>query len=109
MEKRVFERFSARFPAKFKDARDEFGYQLNLRDASAFGVRLSSRDRLFINDTVTVEVRVPDANGPMVLKGQVVWCRSKDVANYDVGLKLHRVDLMHMQRLYKFVAPDFPE
>ena len=108
MEKRVFERFSARFPAKLKDAREEFGHMLNLRDASAIGVRLTSRDRLFINDTITVEVRVPDAKGPMVLKGQVVWCKSKE-SNFDVGLRLHRIDLMHMQRLYKFVAPEFPE
>ena len=109
MDNRLFERFSARFPAKFKDARDEYGFLLNLRDASAFGVRLSSRDRLFINDTITVEVCIPDAKAPMVLKGQVVWCRSKNVANWDVGLRLHRVDLMHMERLYKFVAPTLPE
>lgn len=109
MDNRIFERFSAKFPAKFKDARDHYGSRLNLRDASAVGVRLSSRDRLFINDTITVEVRVPDGKSPMVLKGQVVWCRNKDVANWDVGLRLHRVDLMHIERLYKFVAPNLPE
>ena len=108
-DKRLFERFAARFPAKFKDGRDDFGTVLNLRDASALGAHLTSRERLFLNDMITVEIRVPDEHAPMVLKGEVVWTRSGGSSAWDVGLKFNKLDLIRLARLYKFVVPPFSE
>ena len=104
-DNRLFERFPARFPAKFKDARDGFGSILNLRDASAFGARISSKEKLFKSDIITIEVRISDGHAPMVLKGEVVWTKSKDLNLWDVGIKLNKIDLLMMSRLYKFIAP----
>ncbi|HLF19035.1 MAG TPA: PilZ domain-containing protein [Candidatus Omnitrophota bacterium] len=103
-DNRLFERFQARFPAKFKDARDNFGSVLQLRDACAFGTRLTSKERLFTNDKITIEVDLPDGLAPMVLKGEVVWSKPTGSGNWEVGMKLHRVDLLRMSRLYKFAA-----
>ena len=105
IDHRLFERFPARFPAKFKDARDEFGSILNLRDASAYGARLTTREKLYKKDMITIEVRVTDGHAPMVLKGEVVWSRAQDLKSWDVGVKLSKVDFILMTRLYKFVAP----
>lgn len=105
-DNRVFERFSARFPAKFKDTRQSFGNNVVLRDASAQGARILSKDRLFINDKVDLEIEIPDGHSPMSLRGEVVWVKPKENQQWDVGIKLFRTELMTMSRLYKFVADE---
>ena len=49
-ERRIFERFSARFPVKFKDAREDYGSDVFLRDASAQGIRIMTKERFFLDD-----------------------------------------------------------
>ena len=104
-DNRLFERFPARFPARFKDARADFGTVLNLRDASAFGARLTTKEKLFLRDIVTIEIRISDGHAPMILKGEVVWTKSHAQNSWEVGVKLNKIDLVQMSRLYKFVAP----
>jgi len=100
-ERRTFERFSTRFPAKFKDTRTEYGDQVYLRDASAEGVKLTSREQLFANDHVALEVKVPDAHEyPMNIRGEVIWVKNVEPGMWDVGLKFHTIDFLHMARLY---------
>lgn len=101
-ERRVFERFSARFPAKFKDSRDDYGTEVFLRDASASGVHILSRERMYLDDPVDLEVIVPDGGQPMVIKGKVVWTKPANAVMWDVGLRFAKVDLVNMSRLFKF-------
>ena len=101
-ERRIFDRFPARFPAKIKDSRDEFGMNMSLRDACAEGARLIVRERLFVHDTLALEIKLPDADYPMTMHGQVKWIRKREFDGWDVGLKLHKIDLLRMSRLYKF-------
>ena len=99
-ERRTFERFPARFPVKFKDAREGFGTNVFLRDASAEGARLTTQEHLFLNDSVSLEVQLPDGKGPLTLKGQVMWTKNKEPNIWDVGLRFHKTDLMNMWRVY---------
>ncbi|MFA5088065.1 MAG: PilZ domain-containing protein [Candidatus Omnitrophota bacterium] len=106
-EQRLFQRFSARFPVKIKDSRDEFGTKMFLRDASAEGVKVTSRERMFINDKISLSVKLPDGNEPLNINGRVVWIKSKEPnILWDVGLKFHQVSLMSMQRLFQFVTEE---
>ena len=89
-EKRSFERFEARYPAKIKDTRDEFGVNLSLRNASAEGIRLISRDRIYVNDSISIEVRLPDNDSPMTIRGEVVWAKLLPNKLWDIGLKCHK-------------------
>ncbi len=103
-EKRIFERFSARFPVKLKDTRDEYGSNVFLQDASAAGARLTTKEKFFINDYVTLDVKLPDGTDPLTLNGQVVWIKTIEPNQlWDIGLRFHRINLMKVQRLYKFV------
>lgn len=104
-DNRVFERFSARFPAKIKDARDDFGTKIQLRDASADGARLISKEHLYVHDHVTLEVKLPDGKNPMNLRGEVVWSKPNATAVWDVGIKFHNISFMHLSRLYDLVNP----
>lgn len=104
-DRRTFGRFNARFPARFKDNRHDYGTNVSLRNASAQGAQITTKEQLYINDSVTLEVELPDCKQPMTLKGQVVWAVEDDSGMWDVGLKFHTIDLAHMSRLYKFVTP----
>ena len=100
-ERRLFERFSARFPAKFKDSRNDYGTEVFLRDACAGGARLLSRERSFINDSLSLLVVLPDDQGPITLNGCVVWAKPQDVM-WEIGITFHRIELLKLHRLFKF-------
>lgn len=102
---RIFQRFSTRLPAKIKDSRDEYGHSIHLRDTSAQGARIISRDRFYVNDSLAVDVDVP-GSFPLTLKGSVVWADKQADGHWDIGLKFHQISLMKIARLYeKFVSP----
>jgi hypothetical protein len=100
-ERRIFERFDARFPAKLKDSREDYGEKVYLRNASAQGALLACKDHLYINDSVTLEVDVPQAAIPVTLRGRVMWVK-KDHANFwEVGMKFHQISFMQLAKLYE--------
>ena len=101
-DRRVYDRFTARFPVKIKDADDDFGTRIYMRDASASGSRLTSRDRFFINDSLSIEVKLPDGQDPLVLNGHVRWVRPGQGKVWDFGLEFHKIHFMKLQRLFKF-------
>lgn len=101
MERRIFERFSARFPVKFKDSREDFGADVFLRDASAQGMRVMTKERFFLDDQISLEVELPDGGEPMVLSGRVVWAKFLNLSLWDLGVQFTEVNLLKMQRLFK--------
>ncbi len=100
-ERRIFERFSARFPTKFKDARDDYGTEVFLRDASAQGIRIVTKERFFLDDQLALEVELPDGGEPMVLSGHVVWVKFLNLSLWDIGVQFSEVNFLKMQRLFK--------
>ena len=102
---RVFERFTARFPVKFKHANDDFGTDVFLRDASAEGARFTTKQRMFINDCVSLLVQLPDGFSPLALSGRIVWTKLLPPALWEVGLRFHNIKLMEMRRIYGMLNP----
>ena len=100
-ERRLFERFSARFPVKFKDTREDYGTEVYLRDASAQGIRILTKERFFLGDQLAMEVELPDGGEPMVLSGQVVWVKLLNLSLWDIGIQFSQVNFLKMQRLFK--------
>ncbi|MDE1921457.1 MAG: PilZ domain-containing protein [Candidatus Omnitrophica bacterium] len=100
-ERRTYERFSARFPVKFKDDRNDYGTDVFLRDASAEGVRVLTKERFFLGDRLSLEVELPDGQGPMVLNGRVVWSKLLNLSLWDTGIQFPEVNFFKMQRLFK--------
>lgn len=98
--RRLFDRVVARFPAKIKDSSESFGDKITLHDASAWGVKLSSREKFFLNDSVSVEVSLPDGMFPINLRGQVIWTKERQDKTWDLGIRFHQIRLLYMSRLY---------
>ena len=101
-DRRVFDRFMARFPVKFSNSREDFGSNVFLRDVSAEGAKIASKHSIFVNDKIDLLVELPDGHEPLSLNGRVVWTRKSNPANWDAGVKFDKVDLMDTQRIYKF-------
>jgi hypothetical protein len=99
---RVFERFSARFPTKYEYSPKDYGSNVFLRDASAQGVKIATQEKLFKNDHVTLLVKLPDGFDPLTLHGQVMWTEEKSPQLWEAGIRFHKVNLMEIQRLFKF-------
>jgi Tfp pilus assembly protein PilZ len=100
-ERRIFERFSARFPVKFKDSNEDYGAKVSLRDASAEGLRVLTKERYFLDDQLDLEVELPDGGEPLVLSGHVVWAKLLNLSSWDIGIQLSQVNFLKMHRLYK--------
>src|SRR5438128_1256087 len=100
-ERRIFERFSSQFPVKFKDSRQDFGTDVFLRDTSASGTRIVTKERFFLQDRVSLEIKLPDGGSPMLLQGRVVWSKSLPNSAWELGLEFPRINLMGMNRMFK--------
>jgi len=100
-ERRIFERFSARFPVKFKDTREDYGAGVFLLDASAQGIRILTKERFFLEDQLSLEVQLPDGGEPLALNGQVVWVKLLNLSLWEMGLQFAQVNFIKMQRLFK--------
>ena len=106
LERRLFSRFVARFPTKFKDSAEEYGRDVYLRDVSATGARVATRDRLFIDDVLSLSVKLPDSDDPVDLNGRVRWVRGHAPQVWEAGLQFHKVDLMKIHRIVKYAIPE---
>ncbi len=101
-DQRIFDRFTARFPARFKDSRDDFDNEISLRDMSAQGARLVTHQRLHVNDLVSVQIKLPDGHTQLNLNGQIVWVKSHGFNVWEIGLKFNKVSFMALQRLFQY-------
>ena len=100
-ERRIFERFSARFPAKFKDTKEDYWKEVFLQNASAQGMCIRSRERYFLNDQIALDVALPDGGDPMVLNGSVVWVKLENLSMWDLGVQFPQIEFLKLQRLFK--------
>ena len=100
-EKRIFDRVSSRFPVKFKDTRQDFGANVFLKDLSAEGAKITTKERVYLNDSVNLEVELLDGKGPMFLRGEVIWTKNQSEELMDAGIRFHKIVFMDLWRLYK--------
>jgi hypothetical protein len=109
MERRLFSRFTARFPTKFKDSSQDYGTDVLLRDVSATGARVTLNERMLIDDAVSLAVLLPDGREPVELNGRVRWVRGHARQVWETGVQFLRVDLMKLHRIVKYsMAPARP-
>lgn len=100
-DRRMFDRFVAQFPVKFKDSTKNFGTEAVLRDISADGARIFTKNRILPEEKINLLVELPDGHDPVALEARVVWTVPTGINQWDAGLKLDNLRLMNLHRLYK--------
>ena len=103
-ERRTFHRFSAKFPTKFKHLSKDYGVDVSLRDFSATGACVYTKDRFLIDDMLSMQVELPDGKEPLPINGRVRWIKEQAPSLWEVGLEFHKVQLMKMHRLVKYAT-----
>jgi len=101
-DRRVYERFMARFPAKYKESRNDYGTDIFLRDISADGAKIATKQKVKLNDRLDLQVDLPDGHDPMDLKGTIVWTVNTGPRTWEAGLRFDKIALMKTQRIYQF-------
>ena len=97
-DRRVYERLTARFPVKLKDSRHDYGAEFLMRDVSAGGIKLLSKEKLFLHDFLSLLINLPDGQEPVILNGEVVWSRAAGSQGWDIGLQFHKIDYLRLHR-----------
>lgn len=101
-DRRVFDRFMARFPVKFKESKEDFGSSVFLRDVSAEGAKIATKRSIFVNDQIDLLVELPDGHDPVALTGQVTWTRKTNPASWEAGVRFDKIDFMETQRIFRY-------
>ncbi len=101
-DRRVFDRFTARFPVKFKNSRQDFGSNVFLRDISAEGAKIATKEPVSRNDKVDLLVELPDGHEPLQLSGSIAWVKDTNPTTWDAGLKFDKIDFMEIGRIFKY-------
>ncbi|MBF0387927.1 MAG: PilZ domain-containing protein [Candidatus Omnitrophica bacterium] len=101
-ERRLFDRFEARFPARLRESSIDYGTDVFLQDVSGSGLHITTRQRMFIDDIISLEVKMPDGLDPVVLNGRVRWVHPMQSGSWEVGVEFHKVDFMRMHRLVRY-------
>ena len=103
-DRRIFERLRAQLSVRLQEPPDESGGQVQLKDISAQGARISLRQPLSQQDIVSFLVQLPDGFAPLILKGHVMWSQHEPGQNagWEIGVKFHDINFMDMHRVIKF-------
>ena len=101
-DRRVFERIMARFPTKFKHTRNGYGTDVFLRDISAEGAKIISKEELSVDDKIDLLVDLPDKHEPVRLRGRVIWAKTVGANTWDAGVAFEKINFMKTQRIFKF-------
>jgi len=103
-ERRIFDRFSARFPVKIKNSEHEFGEKIFLSDISAQGACIATKQRISIDDEIGILVKLPDGKEPVPLNGRIKWVKDKNPSTWHAGVEFEQINFMTTQRIFTLVS-----
>ncbi|MGD0335582.1 MAG: PilZ domain-containing protein [Candidatus Omnitrophota bacterium] len=98
-DKRVFERFPARFNLRYIDLFSNQEGRGWTNDISAKGLGITLNGQLSNSAPIEMWVEVPGRQEPHYLRGEVAWCEKGGRENFRVGVNLERANLMGMSGL----------
>ncbi|MFA5063703.1 MAG: PilZ domain-containing protein [Candidatus Omnitrophota bacterium] len=102
-DRRIFERFQARFPLRFIDPRASVEGSGETRDISAKGIGFMAKEELRLRTPLEIWLDVPDKGEPFYTRGEVAWSRMVNPSEYNIGVSLERADFMGMSRVLRAV------
>lgn len=100
-DRRIFQRFNARFPAKLLDLNTGMEIPAETFDVSAKGIGLVLKQDLAKNTPVEAWIQIPDRGEPLYSRGISAWSRQENESEYRAGLDLERADLMGLSRVLR--------
>lgn len=100
-DKRVFERFTVNFPARFIDLRENKEGRAETCDVSAKGVGFLLNEELKPAASLEIWLDLPDKGEPLYTRGRVVWTTQIEPQLWRTGVNLERAELMGLARIFR--------
>ena len=100
-DRRVFERFAAKFPVRCLDGLSGRELKAESADLSAKGICLAAAENLAVSLPLELWLEVPDQGEPFYARGEVAWCQPGQAGCFRIGVHLERADLMGVSRVLR--------
>jgi hypothetical protein len=102
-DRRIFDRFTAKFPVKFINLRENKESEASIDDVSAKGIGITSNEQLSPRTALEMWLEIPDKGEPLYTRGEVVWSRRVEPDKFKVGVNLEKADLMGLSRVLRSI------
>ena len=102
-DKRIFARFSTKFPVKFLDLNANREGEVQTQDISAKGLGLVSNAELPPRTPLELWLEIPDQGEPLYARGNVVWSKMVGPGEYRSGVNLEKADLLGLSRVLRTI------
>jgi hypothetical protein len=100
-DKRIFQRFTVKFPVRFLDASSgKEGLALS-QDVSAKGIGITSKEELKPHSPIEIWLQIPDQGEPIYTRGEVIWSKALGGGEFRAGVNLEKADLMGLSRVLR--------
>lgn len=100
-DRRIFQRFDVRIPAKILDLNSGAEMVAETSDISAKGIGLMLKRRVAINTPLEAWLQIPDKGEPLYTRGITAWSKQEAEGDYRIGVELERADLMGLSRILR--------
>lgn len=100
-DKRIFERFSVRFPVRFLDVNSYKQAEAQTYDVSAKGMGILANEELPVQADLELWLRLPDRSEPIYTRGKVIWSKPIGPNEYRTGISLEKADFMGLSRVLR--------
>lgn len=100
-DKRVFERFNVKLPARFIDSRENIEGKAESFNISAKGIGLLLNQELKPASSLEIWLDLPDKGEPLYTRGRVVWANEIEPNLWRSGVNLERAELMGLSRIFR--------
>ncbi len=100
-DRRIFQRFNFRFPARLLDLNNGSEIPAETSDVSAKGLGLVLKQRIPVNTPLEAWLQIPDSGEPLYTRGMAVWSKQDSQDQYRIGMDLERADLMGLSRILR--------
>ncbi|MFH0855263.1 MAG: PilZ domain-containing protein [Candidatus Omnitrophota bacterium] len=100
-DRRIFQRFNVRFPARLLDLTNGNEMPAETSNISAKGIGLTLKEPLAVNTPLEAWLDIRDNSGPIYARGLTVWSRQEGESGYRIGVDLERADLMGLSRILR--------
>jgi len=102
-DRRIFDRFVAKFPVKFINLRENKESEAIIEDVSAKGIGFEANEEMQPRTPLEMWLKIPDKGEPLYTRGEVVWSRMVEPNKYRVGVNLEKADLMGLSRVLRVI------
>lgn len=76
-----------------------------IEDIGGGGLKLKDKKRIKRNTELNLKINLPDESKPILLKGEVVWCKRGTPKNaYSMGVKFHKMNCEDRKKYVSYIC-----